>query len=269
MPWSVVVPVKRLAVAKSRLALPAALRRDLALAMALDTVAAAAAAKPVGEVVVVTDEDPAPFDRLGATVVADAPAAGLNPALRHAAARSAGPGVAALAADLPALLADDLDSALESVPPGRCLVVPDAAGAGTTLLAAHRVPLQPVFGPGSFAAHVALGAVPLVAAAPSLRRDVDSVADLVAAVDLGAGPHTLTTLALASDLVQATVRRFDPASRSGDVLLDDGTLLPYGADAFDRSGLRLLRLGQRVRILVDEGRVVFLTLATFADPAQQ
>jgi len=71
--------------------------------------------------------------------------------------------------------------------------------------------------------------------------------------------------------VQATVRGYAAATRSGDVILDDGTLLPFGADAFDRSGLRLLRLGQRVRIIVEgagaERRVVFLTLSTFPDPA--
>lgn len=68
--------------------------------------------------------------------------------------------------------------------------------------------------------------------------------------------------------MQATVRQYSSGTRSGDVLLDDGTLLPFGSDAFDRSGLRLLRLGQRVRIMVageyDDRRVVFLTLATFA-----
>ena len=48
--------------------------------------------------------------------------------------------------------------------------------------------------------------------------------------------------------MQATVRSFDPATRSGTVLLDDGTELPYDAPAFDAGGLRLLRLGQRVRI---------------------
>lgn len=67
--------------------------------------------------------------------------------------------------------------------------------------------------------------------------------------------------------MQATVRRFSPDTRSGDVLLDDGTLLPFDRDAFDRSGLRLLRLGQRVRILVAQGpesqRVTFLTHSTF------
>jgi 2-phospho-L-lactate guanylyltransferase len=66
--------------------------------------------------------------------------------------------------------------------------------------------------------------------------------------------------------VQATVRSFDAVTRSGTVLLDDGTELPYGSSAFDASGVRLLRLGQRVRIEVDQassGREVsFLTIAT-------
>lgn len=68
--------------------------------------------------------------------------------------------------------------------------------------------------------------------------------------------------------MQATVRTFDPASRSGDVLCDDGSVLSFGADAFDASGLRLLRLGQRVRLRLDDhGAVTFLTIATLPDPA--
>jgi hypothetical protein len=62
--------------------------------------------------------------------------------------------------------------------------------------------------------------------------------------------------------VQATVAGFDPARRSGTVLLDDGTELPYDRDAFDAGGIRLLRLGQRVRIEVDGPRVTFITIAT-------
>jgi cold shock CspA family protein len=48
--------------------------------------------------------------------------------------------------------------------------------------------------------------------------------------------------------VQATVSAFDDATRSGAVLLDDGTELPFVADALVGTGLRLLRRGQRVRI---------------------
>jgi 2-phospho-L-lactate guanylyltransferase len=52
--WSVIVPVKELHAAKSRLNRPD--RADIALAMARDTVRAAAAATAVAEVVVVTDD---------------------------------------------------------------------------------------------------------------------------------------------------------------------------------------------------------------------
>jgi 2-phospho-L-lactate guanylyltransferase len=68
--------------------------------------------------------------------------------------------------------------------------------------------------------------------------------------------------------VQATVRRYDEATHCGDVLLDDGSLLAFPASAFDSSGLRLLRIGQRVRLRLDQqGRVSLITLATFRDPA--
>jgi 2-phospho-L-lactate guanylyltransferase len=56
--------------------------------------------------------------------------------------------------------------------------------------------------------------------------------------------------------MQATAFTYSPDSRSGSVLLDDGTPL-----------LRLLRPGQRVRIETEgtgtERRVVFVTLQTF------
>jgi cold shock CspA family protein len=48
--------------------------------------------------------------------------------------------------------------------------------------------------------------------------------------------------------MQGTVATFDPTTRSGTLLLDNGTELAFGAAAFDRSGLRQLRLGQRVVI---------------------
>lgn len=67
--------------------------------------------------------------------------------------------------------------------------------------------------------------------------------------------------------MQATAYTYDPDTRSGSVLLDDGTPVPFGAAAFDAGGLRLLRPGQRVRIEVEgEGetrRVVLVTLQTF------
>ncbi|MEU1622317.1 hypothetical protein ABZ479_34105 [Streptomyces sp. NPDC005722] len=70
--------------------------------------------------------------------------------------------------------------------------------------------------------------------------------------------------------MQATAYTYDPETRAGSVLLDDGTPLPFDAAAFDAGGLRLLRPGQRVRIHTegsgDGRRVVFVTLQTFPDP---
>lgn len=56
--------------------------------------------------------------------------------------------------------------------------------------------------------------------------------------------------------MQGTVSTFDPATRSGTLLLDDGTPLAFGAEAFDRSGLRQLRLGQRLSIETGPGAEV-------------
>jgi cold shock CspA family protein len=51
--------------------------------------------------------------------------------------------------------------------------------------------------------------------------------------------------------MQATVRSFDPQTRSGTVLSDDGREVPYNAEAFARSGLRHLRIGQRVDVALE------------------
>lgn len=51
-----------------------------------------------------------------------------------------------------------------------------------------------------------------------------------------------------SDRFQATVHRFDEDTFTGEVITDAGRVLPFDTDAFARSGLRLLRLGQRVNI---------------------
>ncbi|MEU4966033.1 hypothetical protein [Streptomyces smyrnaeus] len=63
--------------------------------------------------------------------------------------------------------------------------------------------------------------------------------------------------------MQATAYTYDPASRSGSVLLDDGAPLSFESSAFDAGGLRLLRPGQRVRIEVEgQGEARRITLVT-------
>jgi 2-phospho-L-lactate guanylyltransferase len=193
--WSVVIPAKRLAVAKTRLRpLTGGLgtaHHDLVLALLADTVTAALSCPAVAEVVVVTDE-PAAADvvrTLGARTVADVPDRGLNPALEHGARSAAGPAVAALSSDLPALRPDELAAALLAAGTRRSFV-PDAQGTGTTLLTAVGTDLRPHFGPGSAEAHRGSGAVALVGRWPGLVRDVDTEADLRAALALGAGART-------------------------------------------------------------------------------
>ncbi|MBF9067341.1 2-phospho-L-lactate guanylyltransferase [Streptacidiphilus fuscans] len=270
--YTLVIPLKPPATAKSRLA-PAvgALRPELALAFALDTVDAALRSACVAGVVAVCD-DPAAGAELalaGAVVIPDAPAAGLNAALNHGAeyARSAlGAGaVAAMSADLPALLPAELTRVLTAAHPFPRAFLADTQGVGTVLLAAGAgVRLAPAFGGESRARHAASGAVELTPLdAATVRRDVDTGADLAVALALGVGPRTLATLGR----MQATAYTYSPDSRSGQVLLDDGTALKFDAAAFDAGGLRLLRPGQRVRIETEgeggERRITLITLQTF------
>jgi 2-phospho-L-lactate guanylyltransferase len=194
--WSVVVPAKRLAVAKTRLRPLTSGAPDahdaLVLALLADTVAAALACPVVDTVLVVTDDPAAAAEvtRLGAGTVADEPDDGLNPALEHGARSARGPALAALSSDLPALRPTELAAALTAAGRAPRCFVADAHGTGTTLLTAVGAPLRASFGPASAAAHRASGAVQLDGAWPSLVRDVDTPADLRAAMGLGVGPRT-------------------------------------------------------------------------------
>ncbi|MET7818239.1 2-phospho-L-lactate guanylyltransferase [Micromonospora zamorensis] len=204
--WAVVVPVKHLAAAKSRLrgALSGVPHEELALALAADTLRAVLACPAVAEVLVVTDDARVAAAGLGAgaRVLPDGPDAGLNAAFRHGAAGTTAGWVAGLTADLPALRPAELAGALLAAQNGREGVrrfVSDAPGTGTVLLAAPPgVPLDPRFGVGSALAHAASGALPLTGDWPSLRRDVDTAADLAAAARLGLGPRTAALVAATS-----------------------------------------------------------------------
>ncbi|MCQ4192727.1 2-phospho-L-lactate guanylyltransferase [Streptomyces parvulus] len=205
MQWTLVVPVKPLARAKSRLSDTAddGVRPGLALAFALDTVAAALACQAVADVAVVTDDARAGRElaALGAAVVRDEPRGGLNAALAHGstAVRAARPGtpVAALNADLPALRPAELARVLAAAGKFTRAFLPDAAGIGTTLLTAEPgTELSPAFGPDSRLRHRASGAVELsLGAVDSVRQDVDTGGDLRTALALGVGPRTAAVAA--------------------------------------------------------------------------
>jgi 2-phospho-L-lactate guanylyltransferase len=161
-------------------------------------VSAAAACPVVGAVIVVTDDEEAAsvLGALHAVIAADEPAAGLNPALAHgavvAAARWPASGVAALAADLPALRPDELDRGLRAAGQWAEAFVADAAGTGTTLYTARPgTAFRPRFGAGSAGRYRDGGAVEVMLAdVPSLRSDVDTPDDLRQAASLGLGPRT-------------------------------------------------------------------------------
>jgi 2-phospho-L-lactate guanylyltransferase len=104
---------------------------------------------------------------------------------------------AALLGDLPALRPADLADALRAAASVDRAVVADAEGTGSTLVTAVAgVAWTSSFGDGSFARHVALGCAALeIADASTLRRDVDTAAQLDAARALGLGPRTAALLA--------------------------------------------------------------------------
>ncbi|SIN84710.1 2-phospho-L-lactate guanylyltransferase [Agromyces cerinus] len=196
--WTVVIPVKAPAGAKTRLAaaVAPAEREALARAFALDTIAAALAARTVARVIVVGDDPslagaaeflPEPADALRG--LTRAIASGID----HARAGDDGPGlrpVAVLLGDLPALAPEELDAALAAASRHPLAFVRDADGTGTTLATASAgVGLAPRFGADSAARHAAAGFVELAASA-GLRRDVDTIDALADALALGVGPLT-------------------------------------------------------------------------------
>jgi 2-phospho-L-lactate/phosphoenolpyruvate guanylyltransferase len=197
--WSVVVPLKPLQQAKSRLlALPAPLRQALVVAMSRDVCDAVLACQDVHEVLVVT-RDPRWRSRLcrpRVRFLADSPTDSLNDALRRGAADCRttrhGCGVASLTADLPALRPQELGRALSEGGATPTSFVPDAHGEGTTLFAARSgAEFCPQYGIGSRVRHIEAGAREvLLPGLDGIRQDVDTVEDLKLARALGLGPHT-------------------------------------------------------------------------------
>lgn len=210
--WTIVVPVKALDRAKSRLsrALPAPGRRALALAMATDVLLTVTRTPGVARVRVVTsDPDVATLARrLGLEIVPEPePATGvtepsdvdpLNAALSAAILGVTGP-AGVVTADLPELRPEHLARILIAAAEHAHSVVPDHRGAGTTMAfwtggTGARVPR---FGVGSAARHLSEGgAVPLHGADPSgaSGRDVDTPEDVAALTGLPVGEATAAVL---------------------------------------------------------------------------
>ncbi|HET7399235.1 MAG TPA: 2-phospho-L-lactate guanylyltransferase [Intrasporangium sp.] len=287
-PWWVVVPVKDARVGKSRLAAAAGPDRErLTRAIADDTVRAAASVVGAQRLVLVTADRPLATSWAAAgAIVVDDPGRGLNEAISAALGSLALPGpYAALLGDLPALRPADLAAALVAAEQHEQSFVPDADGTGTVLRCGRS--FVPRFGVGSAAAHAADGAARLDLDLPRLRTDVDDEQSLAAAVRLGLGPATrsaldavvggvleapvtepVATTATRFRHMQATVHRYDEGTGTGSVLRDDGSELPFDAEALAGSGLRLLRPGQRVTIDVSADRVTALHIVGIGEGQQ-
>lgn len=188
--WTVVVPLKVLPNAKSRLAvtLPAGRHAELVRAIRTDTLSAA---RRAARVIVVADAPTAEADLVQHSV-------GLNGALRDGAAYASRhwprDGIVALVGDLPALRTEELSAALDAAYEHRRSYIADAAGTGTTLLAAAPgIDLEPQFGPDSASRHGATAV--RLDAGPGLRCDVDTPENLETAAALGLGPATAAVCA--------------------------------------------------------------------------
>jgi 2-phospho-L-lactate guanylyltransferase len=183
--------------AKLRLApIEPPVRRELALAMLADVLAACRA---TGATTVVTDDAEANevARSLGAATLAD-PGHGQGAAVAAALAQlDRGPALV-VNADVPCVVPRDLRALLGAAPPDGFALV--QAGDGTTNALAFPRPelFRPLYGPGSadrFRRHAgSLGVDAVPAAIPNLVDDVDTLADL-RRLQLRVGPRTHAALA--------------------------------------------------------------------------
>jgi len=195
-----IVAVKRLAAAKTRLApvFSAQTRENVVLAMLVDTLTAAARVGSVRRITVITPDGAAAAAarQLGAEVLPDPTPAGhpdpLNNAITAAeqvVAHSVS-NILVLQGDLPALQTQELAEAIAAARHHERSFVADRLGTGTAALCAFGTALDPRFGPDSCAQHRRSGAVELTGAWPGLRCDIDTPDDLAVARRLGIGPAT-------------------------------------------------------------------------------
>ena len=202
---ALIIAVKRLTAAKTRLApvFSARTREAVVLAMLVDTLTAAAGVAALGSITVVTPDEAAAAAaiELGVGVLADPTPEGHNDPLNNAigsAERTLAlsfSNIVVLQGDLPALQTQELSEAIAAARQHRRSFVADRLATGTAALCAFGAALDPQFGPDSCARHRRSGAIELTGAWPGLRCDVDTPADLAAARRLGVGSATARALA--------------------------------------------------------------------------
>jgi 2-phospho-L-lactate/phosphoenolpyruvate guanylyltransferase len=200
-----IVAVKRLAAAKTRLApvFSAQTRENVVLAMLVDTLTAAARVGSVRMITVITPDDAAAAaaTELGAEVLSDPTPEGHPDPLNNAIAAAeqvvaqSVPNIVVLQGDLPALQTQELAEAIAAARHHERSFVADRLGTGTAALCAFGAALDPRFGPDSSAQHRRSGAIELTGAWPGLRCDIDTPDDLAVARRLGIGPVTSRAVA--------------------------------------------------------------------------
>jgi 2-phospho-L-lactate/phosphoenolpyruvate guanylyltransferase len=200
-----IVAVKRLAAAKTRLApvFSAQTREKVVLAMLVDTLSAAARVGSVRTVTVITPDDVAAAAaiELGVQVLSDPTPQGHPDPLNNAIAAAeqvvaqSVPNIVVLQGDLPALQTQELTEAIAAARHHERSFVADRPGTGTAALCAFGAALDPRFGPDSCAQHRRSGAIELTGAWPGLRCDIDTPDDLAVARRLGMGPATSRAVA--------------------------------------------------------------------------
>ena len=274
----VAVPVKSLSRAKTRLspALTGLERGALTLAM-LEDVLDAALSVPGWETWVVSPDEVALEIAAGrgARPIAEAKPPLAN-AIRQVEAKAKEEGANALAvlpADVPLVTVDTLHEALRTL--GAVVLARSADGSGTSLLLRRPPRAIPArFGPDSFRRHVELARG---ARAPRVHRRTPRA--VVRRRSSGRYPHAARRRPARADprglsadgsrraparvapegsMPQGTIKDFEVEERTGNLLMDDRTEVAIDAVSVEGSGLRTLRIGQRVRFdLVDEaGRKV-------------
>ena len=202
---ALIIAVKRLAAAKTRLApvFSARTREGVVLAMLIDTLTAAGRRWFTG-----LDHRrharrsrSRRGDRAGGRRAGRPDARGARrPAEQRHRHRGTGggrffPNIVVLQGDLPALQTQELAEAIVAARHHRRSFVADRLATGTAALFAFGAPLDPQFGSDSSARHRRSGAIELTGAWPGLRCDVDTPDDLAAARRLGVGAATARALA--------------------------------------------------------------------------
>jgi 2-phospho-L-lactate guanylyltransferase len=246
---TIVIPVKAIRLAKTRLRGAPSDREALAKAFALDTARVVIDAVGVARVIFVAGDEETSNELLplGCAVLLEDRTRGADPlnaaimqgrkwAVKHFPHEP----IAVVPSDLPSLTPAALQGFLLKSEAHRLSFCTDMESTGTTIFSAA-VPqaLRTAYGEHSALAHRTLGAVHIEDVDERARQDVDTIADLAKAQRLGVGPRTAAAM---------RTYGFDNGPRRGPYLGDccnwgamaalSGSLVGAGAGAFRCAGCR-------------------------------